>query len=245
MLFAFILILTQAADAQSPIFSPGDRVIVQISPNYGKVYVHEMAPKQTVYTLAKTFDQRMSDVKSVNPGIDFNSMNAGQKIRVPFLAASLIKHPSELATGGDYVPVFYMVRPKDNLYRISKVYFDQTIENLLAINNIKTFDLKIDQIIQVGWLNIGDKTQAPTITDVVTKPVIAKQEVAPKPTITQETTTAPAVAENTSERENKSRVVSRESRKKKKQGFFSKIFGKKKDKEIKEVVHLSDQLEKK
>jgi hypothetical protein len=239
---------TLNVNAQTKLFNSGDKVVVQISSTYGKVYVHEMSAKQTVYTLAKTFDQRMKDVQSVNPGIDFNNMKIGQKIRVPFLAASIVKNPSDVIKGGEYVNVYYKIRPKDNLYRIAKVYFDTSIENLMAINNTSTFDLKADELIKVGWMPIGNTPLLKQADYSEATPTVTQQ---PNPSIVATTNVQEAKPnlQTSSHQASTSRAVRKEEPKKK--GFFARVFGSKnkkksrEDKEIKEVVHLSDQLEQK
>lgn len=244
-LFTFCTFITLGVNAQTKLFNSGDKVVVQISSTYGKVYVHEMNSKQTVYSLAQTFDQRMKDVQSVNPGINFNDMKVGQKIRVPFLAASMVKNPSDIIEGGEYVNVYYKVRPKDNLYRISKVYFDTTIENLMAINKTSTFDLKADQLIKVGWMPIGS-TPLVKQADYRTVSTVSQE---PNPSIVATTEAQPSQPNIQTSSHQAS--TSRQSRKQegKKKGFFARVFGsknKKKSREegdIKKVVHLSDQLE--
>lgn len=247
-LLSFCILTTLNVNAQTKLFNSGDKVVVQISNTYGKVYVHEMSAQQTVYTLAKTFDQRMTDVQSVNPGINFNAMKVGQKIRVPFLAASIVKNPSDVIKGGNYVSVYYKVRPKDNLYRIANVYFDTSIENLMAINKTSTFDLKADQLIKVGWMPLGN-TPLIKQADYAVSP---KKVIASNPSIVETTGTQPSkpIIQTSS---HQATTTERPRRvKAKKQGFFAKVFGSKnkkktrvarEEKKIKDVVQLSEQLE--
>ncbi|WP_235298263.1 LysM peptidoglycan-binding domain-containing protein [Portibacter marinus] len=252
-ILAFCMLFTVALQAQANLFNSGDKVIVQISSTYGKVYVHEMQAQQTVYSLSKAFDQRMKDVESVNPGVNFNAMKIGQKIRVPFLAASMVKSPNDIVKGGEYVNVYYKIRPKDNLYRIAKIYFDTSIENLMAINQKQTMDLQADELIKVGWMPIGHTPKAtpPTydysaVVNSGQSDVSGVTDAAPIVLSKQESVNAP-VQSSKKEESTRSRTVQKE--KPKKQGFFARVFGSKKkkkrreEKDIKEVVSLSDQLE--
>ncbi len=240
--------------AQAKLFNPGDKVIVQISPKFGKVYVHEMKAKQTVYSLAKAFDQKMQDIKSVNPNVNFDAMKVGQKIRVPFHAASMIKQTSQVNRGNDYAIVYYKIRPKDNLYRIAKIYFGSTVENLMEINRTQSIDLQADEIIKVGWMPIGSTPKASqTPTYDYTKVVNEKKSTSIAGNTDIVTTAAkPAVVQKATPQEDgkaiktQKRRVSRQAKAKK--GFLSRIFGSKKKKrrekkEIKQVITLSDQLE--
>lgn len=246
-LLTLSVLFSLSSNAQTKLFNSGDKVVVQISNTYGKVYVHEMSPKQTVYTLAKTFDQRMQDVEAVNPGINFDAMKVGQKIRVPFLAASIVKNPADLIKGGEYVYVYYKVRAKDNLYRIAKVYFDTSIENLMAINKTSNFDLKTDQLIKVGWMPIGNTPMTYPQSDNKTSTIVQSAAVVTAPPAQEEVASATPSPVKKAAKSTTSRRTKREKPKKK--GFFAKVFGKKnkkkvrEDKSIQDVVQLSEQLE--
>ena len=55
----------------------------------------------------------------------------------------------------DYIPIFYIVKKGDTMYRIAKVYFRIPINEMLTRNNLESVELKIGQLLHVGWININ------------------------------------------------------------------------------------------
>ena len=247
--FFFSLLLAFQVQAQyqpTKILESGDVVTVEYSSQLGKVYNHQMEAKETVYSLAKTFGQRIGDLATANPQVDLNNTKVGQTIQVPFLSSVLVKHSRDLIPGKTYVPVFYKVQPKDNFFRIARVYFNQTIENLLDINQLETFDLSVGQKIQVGWMNVNSKSlpgpvvaSQPVVKQEVINTTFKAQPASEKPIAKVE---SPEVSEDVKPSKSKKREKTKKSNK-----FLSKLKKslriKSKKKDIKEVVQLSEQLE--
>ncbi len=255
LLFCMFVGQLHAQFKSNRLFSQQDSIVVEFSSKLGKVYTHKMQPKETVYSLAKAFGHKLTDLSVANPTVDLNKINVGQEINVPFLSDVLIKHASEIDPRNAFVPVYYKVRPKDNLFRISRVYFNQTIENLIALNDIKGMSVGVGQIIQVGWLQTsGTKTQAisnenQVLVSTPQKAIKTEEAVVstskPSPTLAKESNTADTKSTRTKEtKQERSKRIKAKNNKK----FLSKLkksLGlKSKRKEIKDVVELSEQLEK-
>ena len=230
----------QAQFQPANILTPADRIIVEYSPELGKVYYHTMEAKETVYSLAKTFGQKPKDLNSANPNINMNNIRVGQTIKVPFISSILIKNPSSLHPKKAYVPVYYKVVAKDNFFRIARVYFNQTIENLLDINHLETFELKIDQLIQVGWISLNNHPD-PISADIHQKSEIIKNDNVLAAQTASVTNPSKKLA--TAEKE---KSTDKAKGNKKFLGKLKKSLefkSRKKEKEIKDVVDLSSQLE--
>lgn len=225
------------------IFVPGDSIVVKLSPELGKVYTHKMEAKETAYSLAKTFGQRIGDLQLANPNMNFDQLNVGQSIQVPFLSSVLVKNVSDKLPGKVYIPVYYEVKAKDNFFRIARVYFNQSIENLLDMNQLETFDLSIGQYIQVGWLNMNQGSAA-----MLAQQTVAPQKVIHNPVVTSPTPKQDVVKEVQRAPKSETRTSSnKEARAKKPKKFMAKLkktFGiKSKKKDITDIVTLSEQLE--
>ncbi len=237
LFFCFLSFGISAQNRQSNLLIENDSIIVEFSPTIGKVYYHKMEAKETVFSLAQTFDQHLRDLEVANPGIDLNKLALDQEISIPFLSTSLAKHPNELEPGIRYKPVFYKVIAKDNFFRIARIYFNQSIENLLDINQIESFNLNVGQLLKVGWIAM-DKPQNLTPTVVQEN----KQLITQQPKISTENSSAAAQKKEPIIVQTKpaGSVVEDENMLSK----LKKTFGiKSKKKDIKEVVILSEQLE--
>lgn len=131
---------------------PQDSIIFYQHAQYGPVYQHTMQSKQTIYGIARFFGFKPNDIYEINPQLHDHIVQVEEKILIPVKKDVLIYNPKNLKKSEDYVPVYYRVKAKDNFFRIARIYFDQSIENLLSINNVSSFELKIDQILLVGWI---------------------------------------------------------------------------------------------
>lgn len=133
---------------------PGDTVFL-MSNDYGDKYLlHQMEPKQTLYSLAKFYGLTVGGLYYYNPELRNNSIRVGQVIRVPIPNRAIRRYQGEEFNPMEYVPVFYRVKRGDTMYRIAKTYFRMPIEELAARNRLAETGLKTGQLLHVGWMNI-------------------------------------------------------------------------------------------
>lgn len=119
-----------------------------------KVFEHQMEKKQTLFSLAKFYGMSVEELYYYNPGLNNRTVALGEIIRVPIPNRAIIRYrPSDYAPW-KYVPVYYRVRKGDTLYRISKVYFRMPIDTIRGRAGALNNDLKVDQLIQVGWMSV-------------------------------------------------------------------------------------------
>lgn len=122
---------------------------VNITKDLQKVYIHKLQPKQTLYQLAKTFDLPLVYLARVN-SIDQNATLAiGSQILIPIkdeLIKSVKSSPNDVA-------VLYKVKPKETIFRISRIYFDMQIDEIQRMNGLESLKLDIDQYLQIGWID--------------------------------------------------------------------------------------------
>jgi LysM repeat protein len=122
-------------------------------------YHHEIQKGQSLYALSRIFNVSISRLYEIN-NLDTEAIiDIGQQIKVPINDDYLYKGVSLVGLKfGHYIPVYYKTKPKDNLFRISRVYFHQPIENLSKRNNLVDNNLALGQDILIGWLPIGSAT---------------------------------------------------------------------------------------
>ncbi len=124
---------------------------VNITKDLQKVYIHKLQPKQTLYQLARTFDLPLVYLARIN-GIDQNAtLSIGSEILIP-IKDELIK---SVKSSTNDVAVIYKVKPRETIFRISRIYFDKQIEELQRLNGLSSLKLDIDQYLQVGWIDLS------------------------------------------------------------------------------------------
>lgn len=75
-------------------------------------------------------------------------------IRVPVPNAAIKRYMESDFRPVENVPVFYVVKRGDTMFRIAKVYFRMPIELLMARNNMAGHTLKEGQQLHVGWISV-------------------------------------------------------------------------------------------
>lgn len=126
----------------------------------GELYViHTVQPKQTLFSIAKTYEVKLSRIAFDNPGV-LDGLKLNEPLRILKTAVGETK-PVEvteetLELDGDYV--LYTVPKPQTLYAISKEY-NTTISAILDANPELAEGLKVGSTIRIPTPKIfGDKT---------------------------------------------------------------------------------------
>ena len=130
-------------------FESLDSIVVEVEENAQAFYMHKMLQGETAYSLAKYFKVNFRDLLILN-GIEENEiLPLGTQLKIPLNLDHLIRS-SERNQAND-IPVIYQVKKLETLFKISQVYFDQPIENLVVRNKIRKLSLRTGEELLVGW----------------------------------------------------------------------------------------------
>lgn len=127
-----------------------EKLVLRADDNLGIIYSHQLKKNQTIYGLSKFFNTDLDKISSANPGVKLNTIKLNQQVNIPINTA-MISSERNLSPKKSYIPVFYTVKAKDNLFRVAKVYFDQSIDNVMKINKLNSMELALGQKLLVGW----------------------------------------------------------------------------------------------
>ena len=152
-LLPFICLHIKAGD-QVEYLSAKDTIFIKLGDYQEKIFEHTMKPKQTLYSLAKFYGLTVSELYSYNPILNEENVAVGQKIKIPIPNKAIIRFKNVDFDPSKHVPVCYIVKRRDNLFRISKVLFRMPVDTIMARNNLSNFDISIDQVLLIGWMNI-------------------------------------------------------------------------------------------
>lgn len=138
---------------KTPIFSGNEAINIQFIPGNGYFYYHEIKKGHTIYSLSKTFNIPVQDIYRINEMDRKSPVSIGQVIKIPVDPSLLNQGLHSSNDPNSEIPVYYTVKPKETVFRVAKIYFNQEVETLKARNNITTNELEIGQHLLVGWLN--------------------------------------------------------------------------------------------
>jgi LysM repeat protein len=165
--FLCCIILSRANDSWIK-----DTIIVNLDETYGKFMNHLVEKKQTLFSLANAYGIDLYDVYDYNPFLKTRILTANDIIRIPLANDHIITDESQLLPNKKYHPVYYIIKPKDNLYRISKVYFNMSFDDLMTRNKLTSHTILVGQRLMIGWFDPTKKEDG--VPDY--KPEIVKTE---------------------------------------------------------------------
>ena len=131
-----------------------DTIFITTGNYQEKIFVHKIAPKQTLYSLAKFYGLSLTEVYYYNPELEDAEIAINQAIRIPIPNRAIKRYKGENFEPQKHVPVCYKVKPGDTMYGISKRIFEMPIDTILARNNLTTFTVSPGQILSMGWMQI-------------------------------------------------------------------------------------------
>jgi len=120
-------------------------------------YKHKLDKQDKIEDLSKLFGTDASQILKVNGSNDLSALSQQKEIIIPVSEKSLVTEENHKYDKQKYIPVVYQVRPKDNLFRIARHYFYQSLDDLMARNKMKDYNLSIGEKIHVGWLSTDAK----------------------------------------------------------------------------------------
>ena len=133
---------------------PTDTVKIETGAYGEKIFIHTLERKQTLYSLAKFYGLSVEELYYFNQGLKSQVVSPGVTIRVPIPNRAIRRYLDGELNLRDYIPVYYVVKKGDTMYRISKHFFRIPMDTLMERNNLSKSEVKTGQLIQVGWMNI-------------------------------------------------------------------------------------------
>lgn len=148
LLYILICLLNVQLLAQRTFLTDKDSIFVEIQRD-NFFLLHPMNTGQTLYGLKTFYNLEIPQINLNNQELDFNALSIGQLIRIPV-------HPDAFKSiefKAGYQPVYYEVKPKDNLFRICNQLFKLNIHQFKKINQLVDESLFVGQKLIVGFIN--------------------------------------------------------------------------------------------
>ena len=122
---------------------------------YGeKIFKHRLEKKQTLYSLARFYGLSTPDLFFYNPDLNPATASIGQEIRVPIPDRMVTRKAPEQRYKWKEVPVYHIVQKGETLYRISKQFYNLSVDTLSKWNHMDSINITIGQPLYVGCMEI-------------------------------------------------------------------------------------------
>lgn len=118
-----------------------------------------MEEGKTLYNASKIYNVAIPTILKFNNIKSANDIPKGTNIIIPidfaytFRGASISGYKTT-----KFIPLVYTIKPKDNLYRIAKVYCGESVKDMMQRNGLKSKDLNIGQKLILGWIPLDSKS---------------------------------------------------------------------------------------
>lgn len=168
-MYRFILIyLAIVTKSIAQNYSPdSDKVLIQFDEQNKAFIQHQVVKGQSIFSIRSRYGLSESDFLQFNPQIKERQINMDQWIRIP--VGHLMQYETDVAIKENYKAVYYKVQAKENLYSICKNKTQWNPKTLILENKLKESNLKLDQIIKIGYLIYFDSRNTSPIIQSQTK----------------------------------------------------------------------------
>ncbi len=159
-LFALLFFLpvqkSTAQDSFEPLWLLTSRDSVLLFVEHGNKYVqHTVKPKQTLFSIARYYNLGLEELLDQNPALKNDpSLRIGAQLRVPIPNKAIRRYKGKGFKAVEYACIYYVVQAGDNLYQISKRYFDMPVDSIALRNRLKGNNIKPGQRLHIGWMGI-------------------------------------------------------------------------------------------
>ena len=131
-----------------------DAAFIKIDPKLGKVIYHRVLKNQTLYSVARGYGVSERSIRKANPGLR-NSRHRAKLpplLVVPISNDDIVTRLPLFRNRQEFLPVYYQVKKKENLFRICRRYFDIPTNLIVKRNDLVENKINEGQVLHIGWL---------------------------------------------------------------------------------------------
>jgi len=134
--------------------TPQDTIFLSTG-NYGqKVFVHEMEPNQTLYSLSRFYGLTLDELYFYNPKNEGGRYGVGSRIKIPIPNRSIIRYRPKDYADSLYVPLYYVIKRGETMYHVAQRLFKLPIDTLMDRNNLIEPVLSVGHKLRIGWMSV-------------------------------------------------------------------------------------------
>ena len=145
----FFMVFLTITMAQEPV---AEHAFVKIDPKLGKVVYHRVLNNQTLYGIARSYGVSQQAILKVNPALKHHQIQLPPILTIPISDEQIVVRLPLFKNRNEFLPVYYQVQTKDNLFRVSRVYFNIPTNLLANRNDVDSEQLKVGQTLHIGWI---------------------------------------------------------------------------------------------
>ena len=135
-----------------PLLTSKDSLMLMVK-DKRKFLTHPVKAGQTLYALTKYYGLSLEELYENNPAFRTDpTLRIRSRVTIPVPNRAIIRFKNEKYSPKTCTPIYYIVQDRDNLFQISKRYFDMPVDSVLKHNKLKDNNIHAGQLLLVGWL---------------------------------------------------------------------------------------------
>ncbi|WP_439184743.1 LysM peptidoglycan-binding domain-containing protein [Carboxylicivirga taeanensis] len=128
----------------------------------GGYRIHQVAPKETLYGIARKYGVDIRDIIKHNKGLESGVLSAGSFVRVPHVNSEVNDQKSQLVDGAeDDNYIYHKIKAGETLYSIAESYKAKSQDVMAANASVNASDLPLGYLVRIPKASIrGEKEDA-------------------------------------------------------------------------------------
>jgi len=153
-LLFFPVWLSSQEERPNPLLDPSDTLLMTIDAGK-KIILHPIKPKHTLFSISRYYHLDLEELFTMNPEFrDDPTLRIGATVKIPIPNMAIKRYKGNGFVASKNVPIYYVVQPGDNLYQISKRYFEMPVDSMAKRNRLRDNNIRPGQRLLVGWMGI-------------------------------------------------------------------------------------------
>lgn len=118
-----------------------------------KFLLHPVKPKHTLFSIAKYYALGLEELYEYNPEFRTEpTLKVGTRVKIPIPNKAIKRYKTTGFVASKNIPIYYVVKEKDNLYQICERYFRMPVDSIKKRNRFKDNTIQKGQHIHMGWM---------------------------------------------------------------------------------------------
>lgn len=150
-LFAPVFLAAQE-EKPSPLLNSKDSLLLTVES--GKKFIHHpIKPKQTLFSISRYYNIDLEELFEYNPAFkDDPTLRVGSRVKIPIPNKAIKRFKAQGFVPSQNTAIYYVVQAGDNLYQISKRYFEMQVDSVAKRNHLKNNSIHPGQRLLMGWM---------------------------------------------------------------------------------------------
>ncbi len=140
--------------AETRLLEPTDSLLLTVESGVKTIH-HLVKPKQTLFSLSRFYGLSLQEIYELHPEFQTDPvLKTGALISIPIPNRAIRRYKGKTFKAAKFAPIYYVVQAGDNLFQISKRYFDMPVDSVIARNGLKSQSIHPGQLLHVGWIGL-------------------------------------------------------------------------------------------